>query len=261
MSGPPGAADKGGGILDQAPDFMIDQTRKGCLQELMGCEANSQFRFLSKGQHVAMIDEESSCLMRFFCKGARPWHTRMYADTLKEGRAQGTPLVYEFERPLRCDKGPCKCCCYQEVMARDPMGIDLGTVREAMWFCIPNFGVFDKLDGGNHKYDIHMPTCCGGMCVNCCAQGCCNCRIPFYIYPPNGTEEQKFLSPGSAEVPDMPGVPDAQICKIFRGLGTELFTDADTFEVKCPEDADANDKARLIGATLILNQLFFEKQG
>lgn len=99
------------------------------------------------------------------------------------------------------------------------------------------------------------------MCVNCFAQGCCNCRIPFYIYPPMGTEEQVLVSTGSTPVPGVEGTPMAQITKIWVGLATEMFTDADTFEVKCPDNSDVADKARLIGATLILNQLFFEKSG
>ena len=98
------------------------------------------------------------------------------------------------------------------------------------------------------------------MCVNCCSQGCCNCRIPFFIYPPSGTEEQAFISTGSGKVPGEEKEPHAQITKVWTNMTTELFTDADTFEVKCPDGADEADKARLISATLMLNQLFFEKQ-
>ena len=57
----------------------------------------------------------------------------------------------------------------------------------------------------------------GGMCVNICAEGLCNCRIPFYIFPPDAgsTKEEKI----------------GNITKIWAGLGTEVFTDADKFEV------------------------------
>lgn len=94
--------------------------------------------------------------------------------------------------------------------------------------------------------------------VNPCAQGCCNCRIPFLIYPPNGTEDQVLKSTGSDPVPNQEGHPDAQICKIWSGLGNELFTDADKFEFKAPDNATIEAKASLIGATQLLNQLFFE---
>ena len=56
------------------------------------------------------------------------------------------------------------------------------------------------------------------MCVNCCAEGCCNCRIPFYIFPQSDTKGTKDTNVGF-------------ITKIWSGLGTELFTDADKFEV------------------------------
>jgi len=57
----------------------------------------------------------------------------------------------------------------------------------------------------------------GGMCVNICAEGLCNCRIPFYIFPPDAgsTKEEKI----------------GNITKIWAGLGTEVFSDADKFEV------------------------------
>lgn len=67
-------------------------------------------------------------------------------------------------------------------------------------------------------------------------------------------------SNGSTPVPGIEGVPDAQITKIWSGLGAELFSDADTFELKAPDGADPGAKARLIGATLLVNQVFFESQ-
>jgi len=84
----------------------------------------------------------------------------------------------------------------------------------------------------------------GGMCINICAEGLCNCRVPFYVFPPTGgnTVEEKI----------------GNITKIWTGLGTELFTDADKFEVEFPADANTNAKARLLGALFLINQLFFE---
>lgn len=78
-----------------------------------------------------------------------------------------------------------------------------------------------------------------------CAGGCCNCKIPFYIYKHDEDE---------------PGKHVGEIVKIWGGLTSELFTAADTFMVKYPEGSDTNTKANLIGATLMINQLFFEAQ-
>ena len=43
-----------------------------------------------------------------------------------------------------------------------------------------------------------------------------------------------------------------QICKIFSGLTTEIFTDADTFEVKCPTGAPADTKVFTLPCTMHL---------
>merc|ERR1712139_326000 len=193
--------------------------------------------------------------MRFCCKGNRPWETKMAA-----GQDIGAPAILNFERPFRCPVSNCKCCCYQEVMTKGGDGAPMGNFVEKMWFCVPDFAINNE--AGNHEYDIHQPTCCGGAVVNCCAQGCCNCRIPFLIYPggQGGDEAAVLKSPKSSPVPGMEGAPDAQICKIWSGLATELFTDADTFEVKAPDGSSWQQKSRLIGATLLLNQVFFEGQ-
>merc|ERR1712196_494393 len=235
-------------------EFRICQTRKGCIQELFGCEANSEFKFIVGDQQKAIIEEQSSCLMRFCLGNIRPWTTKMALGTDING-----PTFLSFERPCRCMPGSCKCCCFQEVMVSDAAGTSVGGMVEKMWFCVPNYNVY-KGTPDQAEYDLHMPTCMGGMCVNCCAQGCCNCRIPFYFYAPNGDEESAVLSSKSSPVPGMENeTPKAQICKVWSGLTNELFTDVDTFEVKCPDNSSADTKARLIGATLLINQVYFER--
>lgn len=59
------------------------------------------------------------------------------------------------------------------------------------------------------------------MCVNICAEGLCNCRIPFYVFPPTGgtTKEEKI----------------GFITKIWAGMTSEVFTDAAKFEVSMCE--------------------------
>jgi len=239
-------------MLDMSDEFRIVQTRKGCFQEMCGCEANSEFLFVVGDTQQGIIEEQSSCCIRFCCANLRPWTTKMALGT-----DINAPTFLSFERPFRCKHGNCKCCCYQEVMATDGAGASHGGVREKCWYCVPTFELYDPSDVP--EYVLHMPTCCGGMCVNCCAQGCCNCRIPFFFYKPDADEDDKaMMSTKSTPVPNMPGAPHAQICKVWSGLTTELFTDADTFECKCPDNSDSSAKARIIASTLLLNQLFFE---
>ena len=49
-----------------------------------------------------------------------------------------------------------------------------------------------------------------------------------------------------------------RIVKVWGGLGQEILTDADSFEVEFPDDADSVMKANILGATFLINQLFFE---
>ena len=84
------------------------------------------------------------------------------------------------------------------------------------------------------------------MCVDVCSEGCCSCRIPFNIYEPG-----KHAA----------GQEVGQVVKTWAGLATEVFTDADKFELRFPANADAQTKTRLLGATFLLNQLFFEERG
>lgn len=248
-------APSGGGnlaMLNESDEFRICQTRKGCIQEMLGCEANSEFKFIVGDTQRGIIEEQTSCCIRFFCGNIRPWTTKM-----AEGADINGPTFLEFERPFRCMPGACKCCCFQEVMVSDGNKASLGGIREVCWYCVPNYQLYKTPE--SPEYDLHMPTCCGGMMVNLCAQGCCNCRIPFYFYKPGGDEETAALSSKSSPVPGMENeTPKAQICKVWSGLTNELFTDVDTFEVKCPDGSDEGTKARMIGATLMLNQLYFE---
>merc|ERR1711861_75158 len=102
-----GAAIPYGQLLEPHYEFKIAQTRKGCLQELLGCEANSQFNFIINGAHVGMIDEETSCMMRFCCGNDRPWTTKLRAS----GASSEGPVVLSYVRPFRCKTDNCKCCC------------------------------------------------------------------------------------------------------------------------------------------------------
>jgi hypothetical protein len=77
-----------------------------------------------------------------------------------------------------------------------------------------------------------------------CKEGCCSCRIPFYIYIPGKQGDNDEIG---------------KIVKVWSGLGTELFTDADKFELLFPTDADPGNKATLLGMLFLLNTMFFER--
>ena len=178
--------------------------------------------------------EDTSCMNRFILGSIRPWEMNV-----TQGAEAGGPLVAKYERPFRCGMGSCKCCCYQEVLSTLPSGQANGSVVETFWMFVPMFNVVGP--GGDVEYKLSMPTCVGGLCVNVCAEGLCNCRIPFYIFKPDSgtTKEEKV----------------GNITQVWVSLITEVLTDASSFEVNFPADASQESKARLLGATFLINQV------
>uniref|UniRef100_A0A7S3L062 Phospholipid scramblase n=2 Tax=Amphora coffeiformis TaxID=265554 RepID=A0A7S3L062_9STRA len=166
---------------------------------------------------------------------------------VKENNTEAELL--SVERPCRCAAGGCKCCCYQEA-AISSGGQRLGIIKEDCYFCVPSFTVKDsKLDG---LYIIHPPTCLGGICINCCAEGnpcgkkgCCKASFRVYPYAQKGqtTDEAPYIG---------------LILKKPKSMATEIFTDADAFDVTFPDNATVDEKAVLVGSTLLLNAVFFE---
>ena len=47
--------------------------------------------------------------------------------------------------------------------------------------------------------------------------------------------------------------------KVWAGLKNELFTNAHTFEIEFPRDAQPETKKRIIGGVLLVNEIFFQK--
>ena len=116
---------------------------------------------------------------------------------------------------------------------KDASGINIGMVRELSWTpYVPKYGLFNST-GDVQTHVLHQPTCYGGFFVNCCAEGFCNCRVPFYIYEANNDRE---------------GAQVGSITKVWAGATKELLSDANTFEVTFPKVSDGNTKANVIGA-------------
>jgi hypothetical protein len=116
-------------------------------------------------------------------------------------------------------------------------------------YSVPRFVIYDGED--KPMYKLHNPTCCMGTCVNCfaegnpCGKGCC--KISYRIFDSNQKDTDG----------DAPYL--GQILKKPKSLGIELFTDADAFEVDFPKEATVAQKGVLIGTSIFLNAIFFER--
>jgi len=218
----------------------IRQTRRGCIQELLGCEAKTEFKYFIGENQIAHSLEDTDCFCRIFCNAIHPFKT-----VVKELNTDAELVT--VDRPLNCPKAACKCCLYQEATFTSG-GDEVGMMKEECYYCVPRFTIYDPEQ--KPMYKLHSPTCCGGMCVNCCAEGnpcgkgCC--KISFRIYDPE-------LSDTDGDAPYL-----GQILKKPKSAMVEIFTDAETFVVDFPKEATPAQKGVLIGASIFLNALFFE---
>lgn len=130
-------------------------------------------------------------------------------------------------------------------------------------------------------YEIHQPTCCGGLVVNCCDKGgggCC--KVPFYIYPPSGGEDARVgklvkiyggirkevrcsARPEPVHSPrSRARAPESRAHQPPRATPprrpTQCCTLATNFEVEFPKDATQEHVALLYGASLLIDHNFFE---
>lgn len=236
--------------FDNSTGMSVRQTSRGCLQELCGCEARTEFRWFQDAEaHVhsefAISLEDSSCCCRLCCSPCHPF------QMVVKDNIHGSEL-FTAHRPCKFPSAPCKCCCLQEMNFTVQERVKkryLGRIRENFFICVPRFTVFNASE--TPIYKIHMPTCLCGLCVNCCAEGnpCCGkgcCKVPFYIYP-----AEQAQTDGMA--------PIGKIIKKPKNVCSEIFTEANTFDVQFPPSASGTQKAIIAGSSIFLNALFFEE--
>lgn len=218
----------------------VMQTRKGCFQEMMGCEDTSEFNIATQEDQETLVMyaiEESSCFQRIMCPANR-------AMSMKISESKGGPQFLMGDMDLHCGLGAC--CLAPKMTMKDESGSVLGwSTSGFQCTCVQKIDVHNST--GELVYRVSPPHCCGGCCIQCYdskhGNGCMCFKVPFYIYPAGDLENDV-----------------GNITKQWRGFGTEVFSDADTFTVEFPENVDANMKANLLGTTFFLNSAFFERQ-
>ena len=172
--------------------------------------------------------EDSDCCCRFWISPNHPF-------TMEVKELNTDAEMITIDRPCRCSIGCCKCCCYQEISVNSG-GQVLGTLKEDCWYCVPAFTSRDE--AGNPVYKIHQPTCCCGMCVDCFTEdecwGCC--KVSLRVYPAT----QSYTGGGAPYVG-----------KILRGKGD--------LEVMFPDGSTVAQKGVILGTSILLNAVFFEK--
>ena len=112
--------------MNGCEEMIMKQTRKGWFQELLGCEAQTEFKYYKGETHVATSLEEADCFCRICCPVIHPFNM-----SVKEVNTHNE--LIHVERPLRCANGGCKCCCFQEAFFTSNNN-KLGRVEEQCYF-------------------------------------------------------------------------------------------------------------------------------
>jgi len=146
-----------------------------------------------------------------------------------------------FDRPYKCT-----CLCLERPKMKGFYKTDNGTmfgsISEPWTCCDPLFVIKDM--NKEPQFQIHADCCQCGLCCRNDVCGKCS-DVLFPIYPASVTDFHPQNSIG-------------MIKKVSGDLLKELLTDADNFEVLFPPNASPEEKLLMIGATLMIDYLFYE---
>lgn len=260
-------------FFDGKESFLVKQTPRGCCQELLGCEAKSEYKIsamdfeymrsggwlkegaTSQPDEMYALEESSFCMRCCWRDG------RAMSIHLSAGGEEGGPDIVEYQKPCGCplslsiptDNGSidCPCCCMlPELNTVTPDGEEINSSHYVCdgYCCVPKFAYMEE---DEEIYRVSPATCCGGCCPACRCQR--TLSIPFYFHDPESMER---ITDGQEDEELQP-----QIRKVWGGLRKECCTTADTFAVFFPRGCDANRKAGLLGLTFLLDFTVFERQG
>lgn len=217
----------------------VKKARQGCLDECLSCGKTKPLVWynvlneFNKEDFATSIRESNGCC-RLVCCGCHG-----YKIDVNEVGSKST--IMTIEKPYRTCTASMKCCCYSKIIVSSN-NEKIGTIQERFYVCVPRFVI---KDGSNIPiYNLHAPTCCCGMCVNCQSIDgqCLSCHeIPFHVYPysQNATDG------------DVPFV--SKIVKIPRGEAN-----MDAFDVTFPENAISEHKALIASSTVLVDSVLFE---
>jgi hypothetical protein len=131
MSSTPGknAMDRGSNALkshcSECEQMEIRQTRRGWFQELVGCDAKTEFKYFIGSDQIATSVEESDTCCRVCCTAIHP-----FKMVVKELNTDAE--MVSVDRPCACAIEPCKCCCYQKASFTSD-GQDIGRIEEQFY--------------------------------------------------------------------------------------------------------------------------------
>ncbi|XP_016977084.2 phospholipid scramblase 2-like isoform X2 [Drosophila rhopaloa] len=189
-------------------------------EAITGFETNNRYSIQNAlGQKVFYAVEDTNCCTRNCCP-ERPFHMKVFDHYLKEE-------VIHLHRPLGCSS-VCFPCCLHSIDVSAPPGNVIGSIEEEWSICRPSFRILNQ--SGDLALRIEGPMCFCSVC----------CNVDFNVVSLTGDNV-------------------GRISKKWSGLGREFLTDADMFGITFQKDMDVSLKAVLLGATFLIDFMFFEK--
>ncbi|CAL4123367.1 unnamed protein product [Meganyctiphanes norvegica] len=212
--------------------FQLDQVlikqKIQVFELLSGCDMKNKYELRnSVDQPFGMAKEESSCITRQCCGPSRSFDMEITDTNEME--------IIHLHRPFKCGGSCCYVCkgCLQMIEVQAPPGTPIGSVHQEFSFCTPFACKYTvRNQAGEIILRIEGPNCP------------CSCGSDV---------EFKVLSEDNSTL-------IGKITKQWRGCCTEALTDADNFCVTFPLDLEIRYKAILVGATFLIDFMFFEKR-
>lgn len=206
--------------LTQIDQILIHQKIE-LLEAFVGFETNNKYEIKnSMGQIVYKANEDTDCCTRQCCGSLRSFDLDIKDNMDK--------VVIRLIRPLRC-MACCFPCCQQEMEVQAPPGTTIGYIKQDWHPFLPKFSI----QGADGETFMKLDGPC--FACNCCGD------VNYELMGKDG--EQSV----------------GRISKQWSGLVKEAFTDTDNFNVQFPRDLDVKMKAVLLGATFLIDFLFFER--
>ncbi|XP_071534250.1 phospholipid scramblase 1-like [Panulirus ornatus] len=210
--------------LTQLDQVLVHQVHE-VFELLSGCEMNNKYVLKNTlGQQFLFAKEDTDCLTRQCCGPLRGFEMALMDNQEQE--------VLHLSRPLSCDSCCCACC-LQSIEISSPPGTVLGSVHQEWSICTPLAGKFTVRNTSDDVVLKIQGPACPVSCGN---------DINFKI----------FTGDDSAQI--------GLITKQWRGFCAEAFTDADNFGITFPMDLEVRTKALLIGATFLIDFMYFERK-
>lgn len=201
-------------------DQLLIHQQVELFEVLTDWETKNRYRVRNTlGQDIYFAAEESDFIVRQCCEELRPFEMSIIDNNKTE--------VIRLIRPLRCYEW-CNCCYRQEMEVQSPPGTTIGWVKQDLSWWNTWMSIQDA--SGQTVLKIKGPCCT------------CNwCPTEFQVLSADGTQEV------------------GKISKQWSGLAKEYFTKADNFGIQFPMDLDVKMKAVMLGATFLIDFMFFEE--